>query len=158
MVRTILEIFLFLFLVSCSGAAVRQDSATDLYRKEESGAPPRPAADSSPTFHSEDPAARTDLRVQDPAGAGIASTKAASEAVASRDDPNRLVPGFGIRISFPEDRDVNGVFRIEFDGMLSLPYGIRVRAEGLTLDELRKKLTEIYRPFYKGQEIGRAHV
>ncbi len=97
-----------------------------------------------------DPAGKSGAVVLDPAGAGVAG--AAAPVAASRtvnDDPNRLKPGYAIRLTYAEDRDLNGTFRVEFDGTVSLPYNVRVRAEGLTIDELRKKLIETYKSYYK---------
>jgi protein involved in polysaccharide export with SLBB domain len=64
--------------------------------------------------------------------------------------PNTLAPGFLIRLSHQEDRDLNGTFRIEFDGKINLPYNVSFRAQGLTMDEFRQKVLESYKPFYKG--------
>jgi protein involved in polysaccharide export with SLBB domain len=82
-----------------------------------------------------------------PAGDHFATVPAANEPA---ERPNTLAPGFLIRLSHQEDKDLNGSFRIGFDGKIELPYNVTFRAQGLTLDEFRNKVLESYKPFYKG--------
>jgi protein involved in polysaccharide export with SLBB domain len=87
------------------------------------------------------------LEVVDPAAA---PTEDSGISVAEPEErPNSLAPGFLIRLAHQEDRDLNGTFRIDFDGMINLPYNVSFHAQGLTMDEFRQKVNEAYKPFYK---------
>ena len=68
---------------------------------------------------------------------------------AAEERANTLAPGFLIRLGHQEDRDLNGSFRINFDGRIELPYHVTIRAQGLTMDEFRQKVLESYKPFFK---------
>ncbi len=63
-------------------------------------------------------------------------------------DDNLIAPGHLFRLSQLEDERLNGEFRVDFEGRLHLPYGVTIMAKGLTLDELRTKVAEAYRPFF----------
>ncbi|HEY8280653.1 MAG TPA: SLBB domain-containing protein [Bdellovibrionota bacterium] len=65
------------------------------------------------------------------------------------DRPNTLAPGFLIRLGHPEDRDLNGTFRIGFDGRIDLPYDVSFKTDNLTMDEFRAKVVERYKPYFK---------
>ncbi len=60
-----------------------------------------------------------------------------------------LAPGFLISMRFLGDSKLDGDFRTDFDGFLDLPYDIRVSATGLDLAGLKRKLTDLYRPYFK---------
>lgn len=78
-----------------------------------------------------------------------ATLPAESGGTAAEERPNTLAPGFLIRLGHQEDRDLNGSFRINFDGRIELPYNVMIRAQGLTMDEFRQKVLEAYKPFFK---------
>jgi len=52
-------------------------------------------------------------------------------------------------ISHIEDKSLKGRFRIGFDGVLSLPYKVNIRAVGLSFESLRQEVESAYRPFFK---------
>lgn len=125
---------------ACSSAQRRPDA--------EAPAEPGPAAvGASASGETQDPGVR---EVFDPVAAPTGDHfVAAPPVVAEADRPNTLAPGFLIRLVHQEDRDLNGSFRIDFDGKINLPYNVSLRAQGLTLEEFRQKVMEAYRPFYK---------
>jgi protein involved in polysaccharide export with SLBB domain len=47
---------------------------------------------------------------------------------------------------------LNGSFRIGFDGFLILPYGVHVKAQGLSIEQLRSSVVEAYRAYLKSPE------
>ena len=61
----------------------------------------------------------------------------------------QILPGYLLSLQSAEDLKLNGDFRVEFNGELILPYDVTVNTAGYTLSELRKKLTELYRPYFK---------
>ena len=79
---------------------------------------------------------------QDPANWGVEPEPATTA------DP-QIAAGFLLTLHFLEDRTLNGDFRVDFDGNLTLPYNITVNTTGLTLTQLRKKLIELYHPYFK---------
>lgn len=62
---------------------------------------------------------------------------------------NELAPGYLVRLRSVDDKDLNGEFRIDFDGSLSLPYGVRVDTTGMTLTDLQSRLIGEYRQYFK---------
>jgi polysaccharide export outer membrane protein len=60
-----------------------------------------------------------------------------------------ILPGYLLTMSYAEDSKLNGEFRVELNGDLVLPYDITINTSGLTLSELKKKLTDLYRPYFK---------
>lgn len=89
------------------------------------------------------------MDVVDPAAPATKDNFPSAVLSATEDRPNTLAPGFLIRLGHQEDRDLNGSFRIDFDGKINLPYNVSLRADGLTLEEFRQKVMESYRPFFK---------
>jgi protein involved in polysaccharide export with SLBB domain len=71
------------------------------------------------------------------------------DAAVVRERPNTLAPGYLIRLGHQEDRDLNGSFRVNFDGRIELPYHVTLKAQGLTMDEFRQKVLEAYKPYFK---------
>jgi polysaccharide export outer membrane protein len=45
---------------------------------------------------------------------------------------------------------LNGDFRVDFDGNLELPYDVTINTNNPSLSELKKKLLELYQPYFKG--------
>src|SRR5262249_37304168 len=69
-----------------------------------------------------------------------------------------IAPGFLVAMRSPDDKKLNGEFRVDFDGNLSLPYDQTVNASGLTVSDLEKKLTDLYRPYFKTSSSIKLHV
>ncbi len=61
----------------------------------------------------------------------------------------RVAPGYLFELSHGEDEKLNGKFRVSFNGVLTLPYKIKIYAKGLTLKQLRNKVTKAYKPFFR---------
>ncbi len=61
----------------------------------------------------------------------------------------KLAPGNLLSISYLEDKELNGDFRIDFEGLVALPYEVNLKLAGLTLAKARAKLIEAYSPFFK---------
>ena len=103
---------------------------------------------SQPEASASDPGTR---EVFDPVAPGSADPipGAVFASADAPERPNTLAPGFLIRLGHQEDRDINGTYRINFDGKIDLPYNVSFRAQGLTLEEFRQKVTESYKPFFK---------
>ena len=73
----------------------------------------------------------------------------------SNSTPNRKIrtrgqisPGYLMALTSPEDSSLDGEYRVDFDGNLTLPYDISIRATGLTTSSLLKKLQKAYEPFF----------
>ena len=79
-----------------------------------------------------------------------AQSNAEVESPALVQDPNAIAPGNQIKISCDEDAAVRGNFSVPADGELKLPYGVSVRALGLSEAELRRQIVESYKPFFRG--------
>jgi len=60
-----------------------------------------------------------------------------------------IAPGHLLSISHPSDNKLKGKFRVNFDGLLRLPYNVRIKTEGLTLTDLRKKVRLSYTKFFQ---------
>ncbi len=68
---------------------------------------------------------------------------------------NILAAGFLLRLRHAEDRDLNGTFRIGFNGIVDLPYNVSLKASGLTLEEFQAAVAKAYLPFFKsGFRVG----
>lgn len=63
-------------------------------------------------------------------------------------DENIVAPGYSFYISHPNDKDLNGSYRVNFDGILNLPYKIRIKAQGLSISELQSKVANTFKPFF----------
>ncbi len=89
----------------------------------------------------------------------IAQSQYQENPVASAPVPQRsegeLAPGYLIRVSSGKDPELNGRFRIAFDGKIELPYDKTVDASGLTLPQLRSKINSAYKDYFTGSaDIG----
>ncbi|MBS1986265.1 MAG: hypothetical protein JST16_19050 [Bdellovibrionales bacterium] len=63
-----------------------------------------------------------------------------------------VAPGYLIQIAHPEDKTLNGKFRIEFDGTLKLPYGKKIDTKGLEFPALEKRILDTYASYFKSGE------
>jgi len=69
-----------------------------------------------------------------------------------------IVPGFLVTMHSLADTKLNGDYRVDFDGNLQLPYDVTTITTGLSLSQLKKKLTEQYRPYFKSPSDIDLHV
>lgn len=72
-----------------------------------------------------------------------------AEPESARETDPRIAPGFLLTLRLLEDRSLNGDFRVDIDGNAALPYDVTLNAAGLTLSQVKKKLAELYRPYFK---------
>jgi len=64
---------------------------------------------------------------------------------------NLIAPGYQLQLASPEDKTLNGKYRIEFDGEIKLPYDVVLNIGGLTLGAARERILEAYKPFFKSK-------
>lgn len=64
-------------------------------------------------------------------------------------DESLVAPGYSFRLSHPNDKDLSGSFRVQFDGSLILPYKIKINTHGMKVDELRNKVISTFQSFFK---------
>ena len=62
---------------------------------------------------------------------------------------NFVAPGFLFSLSHPTDAKLQGSFRIQFDGLLKLPYGVKIDTKELTYEELKSKVYSSYNSFFQ---------
>lgn len=60
-------------------------------------------------------------------------------------------PGFLFEMSNLEDRTLNGLFRVDFDGVLKLPYSVRINTNKLRASEVKSKMATAYQKFFQTQ-------
>jgi protein involved in polysaccharide export with SLBB domain len=60
-----------------------------------------------------------------------------------------IAPGFLFALSHPTDEKLKGTFRVQLDGLLALPYGVRITVTDLTYQELREKVLSSYNSFFQ---------
>jgi len=65
-------------------------------------------------------------------------------------DP-QIKPGFLLAMRSLSDSKLSGDYRVDFDGGLQLPYDKTVNTTGMSLSDLRSKLADVYRAFFKTQ-------
>lgn len=58
-------------------------------------------------------------------------------------------PGFLFALNHPTDGKLQGSFRVSFDGILKLPYGVKINVTGLTLSQVKTKVVEGYTSFFQ---------
>jgi protein involved in polysaccharide export with SLBB domain len=64
-------------------------------------------------------------------------------------DEALVAPGYAFRLSHPNDKDLAGLFRVQFDGTIILPYKIKLDTKGLKVDEFRSKVISTFQGFFK---------
>jgi protein involved in polysaccharide export with SLBB domain len=62
---------------------------------------------------------------------------------------NEVAPGYEVKLTSTSDQNLNGKYRIEFEGKLKLPYNVVINTSGLTKDQLQQKIVEAYSKFFK---------
>lgn len=60
-----------------------------------------------------------------------------------------MAPGHLFSIYHPSDEKIRGSYRVNFDGILRLPYGIQVNVIGLDFQTLRKNVLDGYKSFFQ---------
>ena len=60
-----------------------------------------------------------------------------------------IAPGHLFSISHPSDDKLKGKYRVNFDGLLKLPYNVRIQADGLTFSELKKIVRKAYKRYFQ---------
>ncbi|MGZ3740886.1 MAG: polysaccharide biosynthesis/export family protein [Bdellovibrionota bacterium] len=141
-------IFAFALVSGCASAPRRAPDSSELASQ---GTPEERAAAFGPAAVGSDPG---NLEVVDPVapkgGDNFPTAALAAQSVGGAPErPSALHPGFLIRLGHQEDRDLNGTYRINFDGRIELPYNVVIHADGLTMEEFRQKVIEAYKPFFK---------
>jgi polysaccharide biosynthesis/export protein len=58
--------------------------------------------------------------------------------------PNLIAPGFEIEVSSTADKKIKGIYRVDMDGLLKLPYQVEVSASGNTLNQLTGAINRAY--------------
>ena len=60
-----------------------------------------------------------------------------------------ISPGYLFALSHPSDAKLKGKYRVNFNGMLKLPYNVRIKADGLTFSNLRKIVRKAYKRYFQ---------
>ena len=60
-----------------------------------------------------------------------------------------MAPGFLFSLSHPTDSKLQGRFRANTEGLLVLPYGVRLNVTGLTFPELKAQVQKSYSSFFQ---------
>ncbi len=60
-----------------------------------------------------------------------------------------MAPGHLFYINHPSDEKIKGKYRADFNGVLALPYGVRIDVKGLSFKELREKVYQAYGKFFQ---------
>jgi protein involved in polysaccharide export with SLBB domain len=63
-------------------------------------------------------------------------------------DPD-IAPGFLLTLRSLSDAKLNGDFRVDYDGNVQLPYDVTINTANTTLAMLKRKLVELYHPYFK---------
>ncbi len=77
------------------------------------------------------------------------SAEARAQAKIKSASEELVAPGFEIELANPEDEKLNGKFRVDFEGILKLPYNISVNVHGLNERGLANRITAEYSKFYQ---------
>jgi protein involved in polysaccharide export with SLBB domain len=67
--------------------------------------------------------------------------------------PNQYIvaPGYRFKLSHVNDKDLKGIYTVNWKGYLWLPYKVRVKASGLTVSKLREEVQGAYKKFFKNE-------
>lgn len=102
---------------------------------------------SKPEQRKEFPYVAANQEVKAPADMGLSPHLNESEEAK---DPV-MQPGFLIDINNLEDRKLNGSFRVDFEGVLKLPYNVVLDTTGLKFSDLKTQILNSYRRFFQTQ-------
>lgn len=61
----------------------------------------------------------------------------------------KMAPGHIFSLKHPSDDKLKGRYRAAFDGTLVLPYGVRIKVNGLTFSQLKAKVLKAYGKFFQ---------
>ena len=82
--------------------------------------------------------------------AGSSSTLAEPDEIPSFRRLNGLVaPGHLFSLYHPSDDKLRGKFRTRFDGILALPYNVKINATGMSFQKLKEAVTDRYAKFFQ---------
>lgn len=65
------------------------------------------------------------------------------------DQESLMAPGFMFSLSHPTDSKLQGRFRANTEGLLVLPYGVRINVTGLTFQQLKNQVQKSYASFFQ---------
>jgi protein involved in polysaccharide export with SLBB domain len=67
----------------------------------------------------------------------------------SKDSEIEIRPGFLIQLKSSLDPQLNGTFRVAFDGTLKLPYQVNLKTTDLTMKTLSQKINQSFSQYFK---------
>jgi len=70
----------------------------------------------------------------------------------------QISPGFELRVKHNADSSITGVYEVEFNGDLRLPYKVTVKAAGVSPDELAKKIERAYGNYFKANNSATVEI
>lgn len=70
----------------------------------------------------------------------------------SREDID-IAPGFSITLTSELDSKLNGIFQVNHEGILSLPYNVDIKANGLSVEELNQQIKSRVAQFVKDSDV-----
>ena len=70
-------------------------------------------------------------------------------AKAEMEKSDIISPGFRLRIRHASDAEITGEYRVDYRGMLHLPYQVKVMAAGLSASRLSDALERAYQSYFK---------
>lgn len=62
-----------------------------------------------------------------------------------------VAPGYLIQLVALDDEKLNGSFRVNFNGMLKLPYGVNIQTSSLSEKELSASIGNAYKKYFKAE-------
>lgn len=71
------------------------------------------------------------------------------EAKADLEKSDVISPGFRLRIRHASDAQISGEYRVDYRGMLHLPYKVKIQAAGRSTSHLGDALEAAYQPYFK---------
>ncbi len=85
------------------------------------------------------------------APAALNELSGVNKSESAQQGADQVLRGYSVRLSSTDDRKLNGLYRVRFDGRLDLPYDVNFSdASKLSLTELRNQVREKYKPFFTG--------
>jgi protein involved in polysaccharide export with SLBB domain len=61
----------------------------------------------------------------------------------------KIAPGFLFYINHPSDDKLKGKFRVDFEGILFLPYNVRINVLGKTFKQVKEEVLKAYSKFFQ---------